>query len=232
MFNAIASRYDLLNRVLSFGIDRRWRGSAVRALRGGPVEEILDVATGTGDLALEILRMNPRRVVGVDISEEMLSVARSKARRKGADKRVVFQHGDAEALPFEDGAFDAALVAFGVRNFQNLSRGLSELCRVVRPGGRVVVLEFSRPKYAAVRAVYGWYNSVVLPRVGQMISRVQGAYTYLPESIRVFPSGEAFLSCMREAGFARLRAQPLTLGVASLYVGHVPESVPAATRET
>ncbi len=222
MFDAIAPRYDLLNRVLSLGTDRRWRVAAVRALGVRPSERILDVATGTGDLAFEVLRRCPAMVVGVDISEEMLSVARAKAVRKGASEHVSFVRADAEDMPFEDGVFDAALVAFGVRNFQELRRGLGEIRRVLRPGARVVVLEFSQPQSRLFGMIYGLYSRLVLPYVGRMLSQVHGAYSYLPDSIRAFPHGAAFLAQMRAAGFEDLHAKPITFGVASIYSGRAP----------
>ena len=223
MFNAIAPRYDLLNRVLSFGIDRRWRLAAVRALGTESAGRILDVATGTGDLAFEILRLHPTEVIGLDISEVMLAVAREKAVRRGVSDCVSFARGDAEDMPFEDSMFDSVLVAFGVRNFQDLGRGLEEIRRVLRPGGRLIVLEFSQPKSRMFTFVYLLYTRFVLPLVGRTLSRVRGAYSYLPESIRVFPHGDEFLARMRTAGFTDLSARTLTLGVASLYIGREPD---------
>ncbi len=222
MFDAIAPRYDLLNRVLSFGIDRRWRKKAVAMLREAQPERILDVATGTADLALEALTLDPQKVVGVDISEEMLKIGREKIDRLGLADRVTLQRGDAEKLPFSDRQFDAVLVAFGVRNFEDLDRGLSEIRRVLKPGGALVVLEFSRPRAFPVKQLYRFYSRVVLPRVGGAVSRDAGAYRYLPDSVAAFPDGEEFLERMRRAGYADLRWQPLTLGIAALYKGNVP----------
>ncbi len=222
MFSAIAPRYDLLNRLLSLGIDRAWRRIAVSALRATPGAHILDAATGTGDLALTALQNSAVTVTGVDLSEAMLKVARHKAAERGVGDRVTFQVADVEALPFDDEAFTGAMVAFGVRNFQNLRRGLEEMLRVLQPGAQLVVLEFSRPTSRLLRSLFHAYARVVLPAIGRAVSRVPGAYTYLPESMRAFPSGAAFLARMQEAGFANLRAQPLTFGVVSLYVGQAP----------
>ncbi|MEP0546580.1 MAG: bifunctional demethylmenaquinone methyltransferase/2-methoxy-6-polyprenyl-1,4-benzoquinol methylase UbiE [Rhodothermales bacterium] len=222
MFDAIAPKYDLLNRVLSLGIDKVWRTQAVkmagRAL-DRPPRRILDVATGTADLAVEALKLGPDEVIGVDIAEEMLAFGREKLKARGLDHRITLQRGDAENLEFEDGAFDAVLVAFGVRNFENLGRGLAELRRVLRPGGVLVVLEFSRPRAFPMKQLYGFYSSQILPRVGRAVSGDSGAYAYLPESIQAFPDGDDFLRVMREAGFEKPKAKRLTFGVASLYRG-------------
>jgi demethylmenaquinone methyltransferase/2-methoxy-6-polyprenyl-1,4-benzoquinol methylase len=222
MFDAIAPKYDLLNRVLSLGIDRVWRTEAVkmagRAL-DRPPRRILDVATGTADLAVEALKLGPDRVIGVDIAEEMLAVGRDKLRERRLDHRITLQRGDAEDLEFADGSFDLVLVAFGVRNFENLGRGLEELHRVLRPGGVLVVLEFSQPRAFPMRQLYGVYSRHVLPRVGRTVSGDSGAYDYLPESIQAFPDGDDFLGVMDEAGFGGLKQKRLTFGVASLYRG-------------
>ena len=222
MFDAIAPRYDFLNRVLSLGIDRQWRRQAVklagRSIQRSP-RRILDVATGTADLAIEALKLGPEEVVGVDIAEEMLAVGREKLRARGLDRRITLQRGDAENLDFADGAFDLVLVAFGVRNFENLRRGLAELRRVLRPGGVLVVLEFSRPRAFPMKQLYGLYSSQILPRIGRAVSGDSGAYDYLPESIRAFPDGADFLRVMERAGFGGVKDKRLTFGVASLYRG-------------
>ena len=223
MFDAIAPRYDLLNRLLSFGIDRLWRKRAVALLRPERPRRILDVATGTADLALEALALHPQKVVGVDLSEEMLERGRQKVLHLGEDDRVTLQRGDAERLPFSDAQFDAALVAFGVRNFEHLGRGLTEIRRVLRPGGAVVVLEFSKPRAFPVRQLYNAYSRYVLPRIGQAVSGNEGAYRYLPASVAAFPDGPDFLQRLGEAGFTDVEWHPLTFGIASLYKGRVPE---------
>lgn len=219
MFDSIAPRYDLLNRVLSFGIDQRWRRQAVDLLRDASPRRILDVATGTADLALQVLTLEPEKVIGVDISEEMLRIGRQKISEAGEEGRVELRKGDSERLPFSDSQFDAALVAFGVRNFENLGRGLQEIQRVLRPGGKLVVLEFSHPRAFPVKQVYGFYSRYILPRVGGAVSGDAGAYKYLPDSVAAFPDGEDFLSQLGSAGFGELLWKPLTFGVASLYRG-------------
>lgn len=219
MFDSIAPRYDLLNRVLSFGIDQRWRRQAVDLLRDASPRRILDVATGTADLALQVLTLEPEKVIGVDISEEMLRIGRQKISEAGEEARVELRKGDSERLPFSDSQFDAALVAFGVRNFENLGRGLQEIQRVLRPGGKLVVLEFSHPRAFPVKQVYGFYSRYILPRVGGAVSGDAGAYKYLPDSVAAFPDGEDFLSQLDLVGFGELLWKPLTFGVASLYRG-------------
>jgi len=222
MFDAIAPKYDLLNRVLSLGIDQRWRTQAVKLAGRSldrPPRRILDVATGTADLAVEALKLGPDEVIGVDIAEEMLAVGREKLRARHLDHRITLERGDAEALHFTKDSFDLALVAFGVRNFENLGRGLEELHRVLRPGGVLVVLEFSQPRAFPMKQLYGFYSRHILPRVGRTVSGDSGAYDYLPESIQAFPDGEDFLQEMGEAGFGDLKQKRLTFGVASLYRG-------------
>lgn len=223
MFDAIASRYDLLNRLLSLGFDQHWRRRAVDLLDDRSPRRILDVATGTADQALQALRLEPDEVVGVDLSEEMLERGRRKVRDRNEQDRVRLRRADAEDLPFESSAFDGAMVAFGVRNFENLQRGLREIERVLEPGGTLVVLEFSRPRATPLRQLYGFYLHVVLPRIGGLLSPVGGAYRYLPDSVAVFPDGEAFLAELEQAGFDRTEWVPLLFGVASLYRARVPE---------
>ncbi len=221
MFDAIAPRYDLLNRVLSMGIDQTWRKKAVRLLEGDKPERILDVATGTADLALEAARLQAKSIVGVDISEEMLKIGREKIEQRGLSDRITLRRGDSEKLPFSDSQFDAVLVAFGVRNFENLQKGLTEIRRVLRPGGTVVVLEFSQPRVFPVKQLYSLYSRYVLPHIGGAISKDKGAYQYLPDSVARFPSGPDFLRRMEEAGFKKTTWKPLTFGIASLYKGYV-----------
>jgi demethylmenaquinone methyltransferase / 2-methoxy-6-polyprenyl-1,4-benzoquinol methylase len=231
MFDHIAPRYDLLNRVLSMGIDQVWRRKAVQLLQDDKPQRILDVATGTADLAIEAAhRLDAKKIVGVDISEEMLKIGREKVERLGLSERIMLRHGDSERLPFSDGQFDAALVAFGVRNFENLGKGLAEIRRSLRKGGALVVLEFSQPRSFPVKQVYGLYSRHVLPRIGGAISKDPGAYQYLPDSVAAFPSGPDFLKKMEEAGFNHLSWKPLTFGIASLYKGYAaaPKSREAA----
>jgi len=223
MFDAIAPRYDLLNRLLSLGIDRYWRTRAVRLLADEHPARVLDVATGTADLAVKAERMlHPREVVGLDLSAEMLAYGRAKLDRLGLSPRISLVQGDAATPPFPDGHFDAALVAFGVRNFENLEAGLGGIRRVLRPGGRLVVLEFSRPRAFPIKQLYAWYNRHVLPRIGGLLSPEQSAYEYLPDSVAAFPDGPDFLERMRASGFESLHWTPLTFGIVSLYHGIVP----------
>ena len=223
MFDAIAPRYDLLNRLLSLGIDRYWRTRAVRLLADEQPARVLDVATGTADLAIEAERtLHPREVVGIDLSAEMLAYGRTKIDRLGLSPRISLVQGDAADLPFADDHFDAALVAFGVRNFEDLEAGLRGIRRVLRPGAPLVVLEFSRPRAFPIKQLYAWYNEHVLPRVGGALSPDRGAYEYLPDSVAAFPDGPDFLERMARSGFTALDWTPLTFGIASLYRGVVP----------
>lgn len=222
MFDAIAPRYDLLNRVLSAGIDQKWRKRVVNLIREIKPEHVLDLATGTGDLAIMAAKMGVPHVIGADISEEMLAYGRVKVDARDLKDSVSLQRGDAENLPFSDHQYDAAMVAFGVRNFEDLDKGLQEIFRVLRSGGRLVVLEFSRPSAFPIKQLYGFYNRFILPGIGKLLSGDSGAYTYLPESIAVFPEGAAFLDHLKKAGFQQVRDQRLTFGIASIYVGERP----------
>ena len=225
MFDAVAPRYDLLNRVLSLGIDRYWRTRAVRLLSDEQPARVLDVATGTADLAIKAERMlHPREVVGIDLSAEMLEYGRAKIDRLGLTPRISLVQGDAEDLPFPNDAFDAALVAFGVRNFEDLDAGLRGIRRVLRPGAALVVLEFSRPRTFPIKQLYAWYSRHVLPRIGGALSPEQSAYEYLPSSVAEFPDGPDFLDRMADTGFTDLLWEPLTFGIASLYRGTVASS--------
>ena len=219
MFNGIAPKYDLLNHLLSMGIDKSWRRKAMRELEGGRRGTVLDIACGTGDFSIEALRHGVERVVGADISENMLAVAREEAREKGLADRLGFGYGDSENLDFEDGTFDAVTVAFGVRNFEHLERGLAEMCRVLRPGGKVVVLEFSTPERFPMKQLYRFYFKQILPRVGGLVSGDRKAYEYLPTSVFAFPQGDRFLQIMRSCGYRNVAQRWLTFGIASLYTG-------------
>ncbi|GHE67073.1 MULTISPECIES: bifunctional demethylmenaquinone methyltransferase/2-methoxy-6-polyprenyl-1,4-benzoquinol methylase UbiE [Roseivirga] len=219
MFNNISRRYDFLNHFLSLGIDILWRKKAIRLLKKDQPKQILDVATGTGDFALEALALNPDRIVGVDISEGMLEMGRKKMERKGVDHIIDMQMGDSEKLLFDDNTFDAAIVAFGVRNFENLKQGLSDMCRVLKSGGKIVVIEFSRPKRFPMKQLYNFYFKSILPIIGKIISKDQSAYTYLPESVEAFPDGQDFLNILTEVGFKNVECRPLTFGISSIYIG-------------
>lgn len=214
MFDRIAPTYDLLNRLLSAGIDQGWRRRAVRLLGAGPGERVLDACTGTGDLAVALNEAGAGDVVGFDFAPEMIRRAREKA-----GEHVRFQVADALDLPFEDGAFDAATVAFGVRNFEDLPRGLAELGRVLKPGGRLLVLEFSRPENPLVRSVYETYATLVLPLIGNLVSGgADNAYAYLPRSVRSFPAPARLAGLLEGAGFASVDVHPLTFGVATIHL--------------
>jgi demethylmenaquinone methyltransferase / 2-methoxy-6-polyprenyl-1,4-benzoquinol methylase len=217
MFNSISKRYDFLNHFLSLGIDIRWRRKAIRFLQPFKPKTILDVATGTGDFAFEALALSPEKVIGVDISEGMLDVGRKKVLHAKMNGVIELLSGDSENLQFADGFFDAVTVAFGVRNFENLDKGLSEIYRVTKAGGHVVVLEFSRPTGFPWKQLYNAYFKVMLPMIGRLVSRDKAAYTYLPESVDAFPDGDNFLKHLEKAGFTHTKAQPLTFGISSLY---------------
>ena len=220
MFDGISGRYDLLNRLLSMGIDIRWRRVALRMLRErGIPGRVLDVATGTADLALALAADLPEaEVIGVDLSEGMLGVGRQKVERNGLRARVRLEQADAENLPFEDGAFDAVTVAFGVRNFENLDKGLGELQRVLRPGGHLMVLEFSRPTSPLVKGLMNLYSRSLMPALGGWLSKDRAAYAYLPASVQVFPEGEAFEERLQRAGLQPLRQRRLSMGISSVYI--------------
>jgi demethylmenaquinone methyltransferase/2-methoxy-6-polyprenyl-1,4-benzoquinol methylase len=221
MFDAIARRYDTLNHLLSAGLDKRWRRRAVRALALTGRERVLDMCTGTGDLAIEAVTSGAGRaadVVGIDFSAEMLRHARRKVDAAALGSRVRLARGDATAVPLADAAVDAAMVAFGIRNVLDPARACAEFHRVLRPGGRLAILEFGSPRLPGLRAAYLWYFRHVLPLVGRLISHHREAYTYLPASVIEFPTGEAFMAILREAGFTRVRAETLTFGVVYLYL--------------
>ncbi|MDE7123752.1 MAG: bifunctional demethylmenaquinone methyltransferase/2-methoxy-6-polyprenyl-1,4-benzoquinol methylase UbiE [Alistipes sp.] len=218
MFDGIAARYDLLNHVLSMDVDRLWRRRAVRQVAAVAPRRILDVATGTGDLAIALARALPgARVTGVDLSEGMLAGAREKVAARGLSDRIELVQGDAERLEWADGTFDAVTVAFGVRNFGDLEAGLRELVRVLRPGGRLVVLEFSRPRNRLFRALYEGYSRHILPRIGGLVSRDRRAYEYLPASVGAFPPPAEFLAMLRAAGLHDGTARSQSFGIAQIY---------------
>ncbi len=219
MFDNISHKYDFLNHLLSMGIDRGWRKKIIRYLAEYRPEKILDIATGTGDLAiLEAMKLQPAEVVGFDLSQGMLDIAAEKVRKKGLDKIIRLQKGDAENMPFDDNRFDAITVAFGVRNFENLEKGLREMSRVLRPGGITAILEFSQPEKTPFKQLYWFYSKNILPFLGKVISGDASAYTYLPESITVFPYGNAMMQILRETGFEPLRFEPVTFGIATIYL--------------
>jgi demethylmenaquinone methyltransferase / 2-methoxy-6-polyprenyl-1,4-benzoquinol methylase len=219
MFDNISHNYDFLNHFLSMGIDKGWRRKAINILKPLQPKQILDVATGTGDFAIMALSINPEKITGVDISEGMLEMGRKKLQRRGLTDKITLMSGDSENLPFEENKFDAVTVAFGVRNFENLDKGLAEIFRVIKPGGMVVVLEFSRPRKFPFQQLYSFYFKIVLPRIGRMISKDKVAYTYLPESVEVFPDGQDFLGILKNIGFKDTACKSLTFGISSIYTG-------------
>jgi demethylmenaquinone methyltransferase / 2-methoxy-6-polyprenyl-1,4-benzoquinol methylase len=213
MFNNISRQYDFLNHFLSLGIDRGWRKRAIALLKHLNPQYVLDVATGTGDFAIQALVLNPVKVTGVDISEGMLEVGRKKVQRRGLSSKVELLKGDSENLGFEENKFDAVTVGFGVRNFENLEKGLGEIRRVMRPGAMLVVLEFSRPKRSPFRQIYNFYFKTILPKLGRLISKDKSAYTYLPESVELFPDGQDFENILKKVGFKDTTCEALTFGI-------------------
>lgn len=219
MFNNISKNYDFLNHFLSLGIDILWRKKAIKLLKKDQPKHILDIATGTGDFAIEALALKPEKIVGVDISEGMLSVGREKMKKKGYSDIIEMQLGDSEKLLFDDNTFDAVIVAFGVRNFENLEKGLADMNRVIKEGGKAVILEFSKPTKFPFKQLYNFYFKAILPKIGKVISKDNAAYTYLPESVEAFPDGKKFLEVLEKTGFKNTQCKSLTFGVSSIYIG-------------
>lgn len=218
MFNSIAHRYDFLNHFLSAGIDYSWRKKAIKILGRNHPKIILDVATGTGDLAIAALKLHPDKVIGIDIAEDMVEIGKKKIINRKIDN-IQLQVGDSEDIQFDTNTFDVAMVAFGVRNFENLNKGLKEMNRVIKVGGEILVLEFSKPERFPVKQFYAFYFRFILPLLGRIISGDSRAYTYLPESVSAFPHGEDFLSELKKAGFQDVKQKTLTFGIASIYTG-------------
>jgi demethylmenaquinone methyltransferase/2-methoxy-6-polyprenyl-1,4-benzoquinol methylase len=220
MFDSIAWRYDFLNHFLSFGIDRLWRRRAIRIIsRNYQNPEILDVATGTGDLAITAMTISPLKITGIDISQNMLEIGKEKVRKKGFSGKIELIQGDSENIPFGDNSFDISMVAFGVRNFADPLKGLTEMRRVIRSTGMILVLEFSKPSGFLFRRIYNFYFRNILPFVGRLFSKDKAAYSYLPDSVNKFPDNEAFLKLLTDAGFSDTSQTKLTGGVASIYTG-------------
>lgn len=219
MFNNISRHYDFLNHFLSLGIDRGWRKRAIKLLKPLQPKYMLDVATGTGDFAFQALELNPHKVIGVDISEGMLEVGRKKIAKRNLAAKIELGKGDSENLLFEENKFDAVTVGFGVRNFENLEKGLREIYRVMKPGAMLVVLEFSRPRKFPFRQIYNFYFKAILPKIGRLISKDKSAYTYLPASVEAFPDGKDFENILHQVGFKNTTCEPLTFGISSIYTG-------------
>ncbi len=219
MFDHIAGKYDLLNHLLSFNVDKYWRKRAIRELSSSAPKTILDLATGTGDMAIAAMQVKPNKIIGLDISGEMLRMAKEKVKKRKMDGKISFILGDGENIPFSDGTFDAVISGFGVRNFADLKKGMTEALRVLNREGQLVVLEFSKPGKSLFGRLYRLYFSKILPGIGGLVSGDHPAYVYLPQSVGAFPDGEHFLEVIREAGFVRCYCKPLTFGIATIYSG-------------
>ncbi len=220
MFNSIAAKYDFLNRFLSGGIDIIWRKKAIQQLKTIQPKIILDVATGTADVALMTYAgLHPEKIIGIDISERMLDLGKQKIEKLGLSQKIILQKGDSENIEFEDNSFDAITVSFGVRNFENLLKGLQEMHRVLKPGGKLVILEFSKPRFKPFQIIYNFYLSTLAPGFAQLFSKNKKAYQYLNNSVQAFPEGKLFLTIMHEAGFTQTYLKPLSLGICTIYCG-------------
>ena len=220
MFDDISGKYDFLNRFLSAGIDIKWRRKALKQLIALQPKTLLDVATGTADVAIMASTvLNPDKIVGIDISNGMLDIGRKKIEKFGLGNKIELLNGDSETIKFDDNSFDAVTVAFGVRNFENLEKGLSEIKRVMKPGGKLVVLEFSRPKMFGVKSLYNLYMNVVAPGAGKLFSKNRNAYKYLNHSIKKFPEGKNFTFILDNLGYKNTFCKPLSLGICSIYCG-------------
>ena len=219
MFDSISHKYDFLNHFLSLGIDKLWRKKAIKYLKTYSPKQVLDIATGTGDFAIQCLKANPDKVVGIDISSGMLEVGKKKIKKQGLEDKIELYLGDSENIQFEDNSFDAAIVAFGVRNFENLEKGLSEIRRILKKDGVLIVLEFSKPSSFPFKQFYNFYFNNILPRFGKAISKDSAAYTYLPESVKAFPDGKNFMTILNKVDFKPIKWKPLTFGISSIYIG-------------
>ena len=218
MFDNIAPKYDFLNHFLSLNIDKIWRKKSIKLLKKSNPEILLDIATGTGDFALEIYkRLKPEKIIGIDISEGMLKVGREKIKKKGLLSVIEFQKGDSENLSFSDNYFDAVTVAFGVRNFENLEKGLFEMKRVLKPSGVLIILEFSQPEKFPIKQFYGFYSKNILPVFGKVFSKDKSAYTYLPESVNAFPYGKNFVDILKKTGFSAVKFKQFAFGISTVY---------------
>jgi demethylmenaquinone methyltransferase / 2-methoxy-6-polyprenyl-1,4-benzoquinol methylase len=219
MFNNISGKYDFLNHFLSMGIDKIWRKKSIRFLKDIKPQRVLDIATGTADFALAALALKPKEIVGLDISEGMLKVGQKKIEKKGVTDVIRLVVGDSENLPFEENYFDALTVGFGVRNFEDLEKGLSEMLRVVRPEGKLIILEFSKPKKFPIKQAFGFYSKRIIPFLGKNISKDEKAYAYLPESVAAFPEGKDFTDILTKVGYKNVEAQTVSGGIATIYTG-------------
>jgi len=219
MFNNISKKYDFLNHFLSVGIDKIWRKKAIKILGENKPKIILDIATGTGDFAIEALKLNPEKIIGIDISEGMLNVGKEKMKKRKVDHIISLQLADSENLPFPDETFDGYTVGFGVRNFENLKKGLGEMLRVLKPNGKGVILEFSKPKKFPIKQYYAFHSKYIIPTIGKAISKDKSAYEYLPESIQAFPEGQNFIEILKEVGYKNCQLKTVGGGIATIYWG-------------
>jgi demethylmenaquinone methyltransferase/2-methoxy-6-polyprenyl-1,4-benzoquinol methylase len=219
MFNNIAVKYDFLNHFLSLGIDHIWRYKAINELKEVKPKRILDLATGTGDFAIAALRLKPEQVIGMDISSGMLEVGKQKMIKRKFNQIIDMRLGDSENLPFDDNYFDGLTVGFGVRNYENLEKGLSEMLRVVRPGGKLVILEFSKPKKFPIKQAFGFYSKYMIPFFGKRISKDEKAYAYLPESVAAFPEGVDFENLLKKLNYQNVQSKLVSGGIATIYTG-------------
>ncbi|MCU7548035.1 bifunctional demethylmenaquinone methyltransferase/2-methoxy-6-polyprenyl-1,4-benzoquinol methylase UbiE [Chitinophagaceae bacterium LB-8] len=223
MFDRIAGRYDFMNRFLSAGIDVSWRIKAIKELKKDQPQHILDVATGTGDMAIRACKMlHPTKITGIDISAKMLEIGRQKVDKEGFSGKIELLQGDSETINFGDNTFDAVMAAFGVRNFEHLEKGMSEILRVMKPGARLIVLEFSKPRIPGVRSLYNFYMGVIAPQIAKLFSQNKRAYQYLNESAKAFPDRKDFITVLNKAGYIETSFKPLTLGICCIYRGRKP----------
>ena len=220
MFDSISGKYDFLNRLLSGGVDIYWRKKALGMIKDRKNDLVLDIATGTGDLAIEANKiLKVEKIIGVDISEGMLNVGKEKIKKLGLSNKIDLQMGDSEKLLFDNNTFDTVIVSFGVRNFENLLKGLTDMCRVLKPDGTCLVVEFSKPASFPFKQFYWFYSTKILPIIGKLVSKDSSAYSYLPESVKAFPDGRAFLDVFEQAGFRETSVKTLTFGICSIYLG-------------
>jgi len=219
MFDDISPSYDFLNHTLSFGIDKLWRKKVVKLVSANHPDSILDIATGTGDLAIAFAKTSTKTITGVDISEGMLKIGREKVLAKGLQDKIVLEQGNSEFLRFADNSFDAVTVSFGVRNFENINKGLNEIYRVLKPGGTLTILEFSHPGSFPMKQLYHIYFTIITPALGRVVSKNPRAYSYLHESVAAFPSGQDFINILKETGFNNTSWKALTLGISTIYSG-------------
>lgn len=220
MFDTIAPTYDFLNHFMSAGIDFWWRRKTIAILGRSQPKTILDIATGTGDLAIAAAKINPDKIIGIDVAKDMVAIGMNKVAKKNLTDTITLQVGDAENLQMKDNTFDAVMVGFGVRNFGDLEKGLSEMHRVLKKNGQVVILEFSKPKIFPVKQLFGMYSRFIIPTIGKLVSKDKSAYTYLPSSVRAFPEGNDFLEILKNVGYKKTKAKRLTFGVATIYTAN------------